>query len=94
VSPLPGWEIGTDCHCWPFTIAGISLTGGRTISVAEMLGVRRTSVTEIAGKFQAQVLFSNSRSLITILWRKRLEELSCEFFQTLLDQSAKLPTIR
>lgn len=62
--------------------------------LAEMLGVRRTSVTEIASKIQAQGLISYSRGLITILDRKSLENLSCECFQTLLDQSAMLPTIR
>ena len=62
--------------------------------LAEMLGVRRTSVTEIASKIQAQGLISYSRGLITILDRKGLESLSCECFQTLLDQSAMLPTIR
>jgi CRP-like cAMP-binding protein len=62
--------------------------------LAEMLGVRRTSVTEVASKIQAQGLISYSRGLITILDRKGLEKLSCECFQTLLDQSAMLPTIR
>ncbi|MGZ5165412.1 MAG: Crp/Fnr family transcriptional regulator [Burkholderiales bacterium] len=62
--------------------------------LAEMLGVRRTSVTEIAGKIQAQGLISYARGMITILDRKGLEKRSCECFQTLLDQSAMLPTIR
>lgn len=62
--------------------------------LAEMLGVRRTSVTEIASKIQAQGLISYSRGMITILDRKELEKRSCECFQTLLDQSAMLPTIR
>jgi CRP-like cAMP-binding protein len=62
--------------------------------LAEMLGVRRTSVTEIASKIQAQGLISYSRGMITILDRKGLERRSCECFQTLLDQSAMLPMIR
>jgi CRP-like cAMP-binding protein len=62
--------------------------------LAEMLGVRRTSVTEIATKIQAKGLISYSRGMITILDRKGLEGLSCECFQTLLEQSAMLPTIR
>ncbi|QIP04464.2 Crp/Fnr family transcriptional regulator [Bradyrhizobium symbiodeficiens] len=62
--------------------------------LAEMLGVRRTSVTEIASKIQAQGLISYSRGMITILDRKRLERRSCECFQTLLDQSEMLPPIR
>jgi CRP-like cAMP-binding protein len=40
--------------------------------LAEMLGVRRTSVTEIARKVQAQGLISYSRGLITILDRNCL----------------------
>ena len=59
-----------------------------------MLGVRRTSVTEIAGQIQAHGLISYARGMITILDRKDLEKRSCECFQTLLDQSAMLPTIR
>jgi CRP-like cAMP-binding protein len=62
--------------------------------LAEMLGVRRTSVTEIASKIQAQGLISYTRGMITILDRKGLKKRSCECFQTLLDQSAMLPTIR
>jgi CRP-like cAMP-binding protein len=62
--------------------------------LAEMLGVRRTSVTEIASKIQAQGLISYSRGMITILDRKGVEKRSCECFQMLLDQSAMLPTIR
>jgi hypothetical protein len=51
-------------------------------------------VTEIAGKIQDRGVISYSRGMITILDRKGLEKLSCECFQTLLDQSAMLPTIR
>jgi CRP-like cAMP-binding protein len=56
--------------------------------LAEMLGVRRTSVTEVAGKIQASGAISYSRGIIKILDRPKLEALACECYQTLLDQSA------
>jgi CRP-like cAMP-binding protein len=74
--------------------AGSAKVGLTQEFLAEMLGVRRTSVTEIASKIQAQGLISYARGMITILDRKGLEKRSCECFQTLLDQSAMLPTIR
>ena len=58
--------------------------------LAEMLGVRRTSVTEVASKIQAAGAINYSRGQITILKRSALEKMSCECYQTLVDQSAKL----
>jgi CRP-like cAMP-binding protein len=58
--------------------------------LAEMLGVRRTSVTEVATKMQAAGAINYSRGLITILKRSTLEKMSCECYQTLVDQSATL----
>ncbi len=56
--------------------------------LAEMLGVRRTSVTEVASKIQSAGAINYSRGVITILDRPALETISCECYQTLLDQSA------
>jgi CRP-like cAMP-binding protein len=56
--------------------------------LAEMLGVRRTSVTEVASKIQAAGVINYSRGMINILDRPALERMSCECYQTLLDQSA------
>ena len=56
--------------------------------LAEMLGVRRTSVTEVAGRMQSEGLISYSRGVIKVLDRGGLERRSCECYQTLLDQSA------
>jgi CRP-like cAMP-binding protein len=69
--------------------------GNDTISLtqeflAEMLGVRRTSVTEVASKMQSSGLISYSRGLIKILDRPALLRTSCECYETLLDQSAML----
>jgi CRP-like cAMP-binding protein len=58
--------------------------------LAEMLGVRRTSVTEVATKIQAAGAINYSRGQITILKRSVLEKMSCECYQTLVDQSATL----
>ncbi len=58
--------------------------------LAEMLGVRRTSVTEVASKIQALGAINYSRGQITILKRSTLEEMSCECYQTLVDQAAIL----
>jgi CRP-like cAMP-binding protein len=57
---------------------------------AEMLGVRRTSVTDVASKIQAAGIIEYSRGVITILDRRALERLSCECYSTLLEQAAAL----
>ncbi len=69
--------------------------GGDTINLtqeflAEMLGVRRTSVTEVATKMQNAGVITYSRGVIKILNRPALAKMSCECYQTLLDQSAVL----
>ena len=58
--------------------------------LAEMLGVRRTSVTEVASKVQAAGAITYSRGVIRILDRDALLRTSCECYETLLDQSAAL----
>ena len=58
--------------------------------LAEMLGVRRTSVTEVASKVQSAGVINYSRGVINILDRPALERMSCECYQTLLDQSAAI----
>ncbi len=56
--------------------------------LAEMLGVRRTSVTDVASKIQSSGAINYSRGVINILDRPALEHMSCECYQTLLEQSA------
>jgi CRP-like cAMP-binding protein len=51
--------------------------------LSDMLGVRRTSVTEVARKIQASGAISYSRGAIKILDLKALKELSCECYDTL-----------
>jgi CRP-like cAMP-binding protein len=58
--------------------------------LSEMLGVRRTSVTEAAGKLQNDGVISFSRGKIQILARQALEARACECYRSLLKQSATL----
>jgi CRP-like cAMP-binding protein len=58
--------------------------------LAEMLGVRRTSVSEVASKIQNTGAIKYSRGIINILDRAALEKMSCECYQTLLDQSVAI----
>ena len=58
--------------------------------LAEMLGVRRTSVTEVANKVQSTGAITYSRGVIKILDRSALTRMSCECYETLLDQSVML----
>lgn len=55
-----------------------------------MLGVRRTSVTEVAGRLQQAGVISYSRGVIKILKRTGLENASCECCRTLVNHSAIL----
>lgn len=56
--------------------------------LSEMLGVRRTSVTDVASKLQGAGVISYSRGVIRILDVPTLETHSCECFQTLREQRA------
>jgi CRP-like cAMP-binding protein len=58
--------------------------------LAEMLGVRRTSVTEVASKVQGAGAIAYSRGVIKILDRAALMRTSCECYETLVDQSSLL----
>jgi CRP-like cAMP-binding protein len=58
--------------------------------LAEMLGVRRTSVTEVASRVQGAGVITYSRGVIKILDRPALMRMSCECYETLVDQSAAL----
>jgi CRP-like cAMP-binding protein len=55
--------------------------------LSEMLGVRRTSVTEVASKIQADGAISYSRGVIKILDLEALKAMSCECYETLREQN-------
>jgi CRP-like cAMP-binding protein len=56
--------------------------------LSEMLGVRRTSVTDVATKMQAAGIISYSRGVIKIIDLPSLKALSCECYETLHEQRA------
>jgi CRP-like cAMP-binding protein len=56
--------------------------------LSEMLGVRRTSVTEVAVKLQEKGVISYSRGVINVVDLAKLKELSCECYETLRGDTA------
>lgn len=69
--------------------------GGDTLQLtqeflAEMLGVRRTSITEVATRMQGAGVITYSRGIIKIVDRPALMRRACECYETLMDQSAML----
>ena len=52
-----------------------------------MLGVRRTSVTEVASKVQAGGAISYSRGVIKIVDLEALKAMSCECYDTMQEQT-------
>ena len=51
--------------------------------LSEMLGVQRTSISEVAGHLQRLGMIEYSRGVITIIDRKALVKCSCECYETL-----------
>jgi CRP-like cAMP-binding protein len=69
------------------------VSGSKTVTLtqeflSEMLGVRRTSITEVASKLQAAGLINYSRGVINILDVPALRKLSCECFEILQERQA------
>ena len=58
--------------------------------IANMLGVRRSGVTEAAGKLQAEGLITYRRGRITVLDRPRLEARVCECHKVVKRESDRL----
>jgi CRP-like cAMP-binding protein len=58
--------------------------------IANMLGVRREGVTEAAGKLQKAGVISYRRGHIKVLDRRRLEGLSCECYDVVRRETARL----
>src|SRR5258708_36378245 len=55
--------------------------------LSEMLGVRRTSVTEVAIKMQEAGAISYSRGVIKIVHLQKLKYISCECYETLHEEA-------
>jgi CRP-like cAMP-binding protein len=69
------------------------VSGSRTVPLtqellSEMLGVRRTSITDVATKLQAAGLINYSRGVINIRDPAALQKLSCECFEILQERNA------
>jgi CRP-like cAMP-binding protein len=58
--------------------------------IANMLGVRREGVTEAAGKLQKAGVIEYRRGRITVLDRPRLEGMSCECYEVVKKETARL----
>lgn len=58
--------------------------------LSEMLGVRRTSVSEIASRLQAANLITYSRGKIVIVDRAALERNACECYETIRGRTADI----
>ncbi len=58
--------------------------------LSEMLGVRRSSVSEVANKLQAAGMIRYRRGNIEVLDRKALERASCECYETIKLQSQRI----
>jgi CRP-like cAMP-binding protein len=61
--------------------------------VSEMMGVRRTTVTELAQTLQKEGLIKYSRGRVTILNRRGLEDRSCECYRTVVERRAANPPL-
>jgi CRP-like cAMP-binding protein len=55
-----------------------------------MLGVRRSSVTEVLQSIQQQGLIRYGKGIITVLNREGLEELACECYRCVRDEYDRL----
>lgn len=58
--------------------------------ISQMLGVRRTGVTEIAGKFQEQGIIHYKRGLIHIDSQEKLEACACECYWLIAKEYSRL----
>jgi len=58
--------------------------------IANMLGVRREGVTDAAGKLQKLGVIDYNRGHITVLDRRKLEQLSCECYAVVKKETDRL----
>lgn len=58
--------------------------------IASMLGVRREGVTQSAGRLQKLGVIEYKRGLITVINRLKLEQLSCECYAVVVEETERL----
>ena len=58
--------------------------------ISQMLGVRRTGVTEVAGRFQQSGIIQYKRGLIRIVSGQKLEACACECYQLIDREFSRL----
>ena len=58
--------------------------------ISQMLGVRRTGVTEVASRFQQAGIISYRRGLIRIVSAQKLEAATCECYQLIYREFSRL----
>jgi CRP-like cAMP-binding protein len=58
--------------------------------LAQMLGVRRTGISEVAGRLQRKHLIKYSRGCMSVTDRRGLERLSCECYQVVAREYRRL----
>jgi CRP-like cAMP-binding protein len=62
--------------------------------LSEMLGARRSTIGEVAGRFQADGLIRYRRGILKIADRPRLEAAACECYAAMKDNAALLLPVR
>ena len=62
--------------------------------VSQMLGVRRTGVSQIAAKFQAEGIIYYKRGFIRIISTQKLKAASCECYELIADEFSRLLRVR
>jgi CRP-like cAMP-binding protein len=58
--------------------------------LAQMLGVRRTGISEVAGRLQRKRLIKYSRGWMSVIDRRGLERVSCECYQAVAREYRRL----
>jgi CRP-like cAMP-binding protein len=58
--------------------------------IASMLGVRREGVTQAAGRLQKLGIIDYKRGLITVINRLKLEQMSCECYSVVVEETERL----
>jgi CRP-like cAMP-binding protein len=86
-------HIDQQLACWLLLALDRLPTNEVTITqelIASMLGVRREGVTEAAGRLQKKGVIRYHRGHITVLDRPKLEELSCECYAVVKEETDRL----